>query len=153
MRGSRGCAHLFELHDNLGIRLAELIGGVSLAAIRATLFGLVIHAAQLSQQPLLAIQCSRHLQQHMQKTVYGLGKWDKELSWEGRGPGGGGEGSEHFLSCACCLIVCLCVCLLPFCLPLCLPFCLCVSLRCACVSLAFLRVCLLHSYELTTVGV
>lgn len=58
---SRGCAHLFELHDNLGVCLAELVRGLGLAAIRATLLGLIIHAAKLSQQALLAVQRSRHL--------------------------------------------------------------------------------------------
>ena len=65
--GGEGRAHLFELHDNLGIGLAELVGGLCLAAIRPTLLCLIIHATKLSQQPLLAVQGTCHLG-HMHNT-------------------------------------------------------------------------------------
>ena len=60
-------ADRLELHDNLGIGLAEVVRGLRLATVRAALLCLVVHAAQLSQQPLLAVQRCCHLKKRKEK--------------------------------------------------------------------------------------
>lgn len=95
LAGGRGeGADLLKLHDHLCIGLAELVRGLGLAPIRATLLRLIIHGAQLSQQPFLAIQCCCHLMHTLQNVVRLPRKKPKQESTCGMRQWGASVGSS-----------------------------------------------------------